>query len=167
LGLTDLRPLVPTEDGRGSGRIGALASPEPLASFTARVAAALPRTAWGVRAAGDTDRPVRTVAVCGGAGDAFLAAAAGARVDAYVTADLRHHPVSEYLADGGPALVDAAHWATEQPWLAEVAMDLSAELGVRAVVSELDTDPWTVHLPSPPTGGGPAGGRDQPKETRP
>ena len=167
LGLTDLRPLVPTEEGRGTGRIGALAAPEPLASFTGRVAASLPATAWGVRAAGDPDRPVRTVAVCGGSGDAFLAPAAGARVDAYVTADLRHHPVSEYLADGGPALVDAAHWATEQPWLADVALGLTADLGVRTVVSELDTDPWTLHTPSRSRAGGPAAGRDEPKETRP
>ena len=118
---------------------------------------------WLQFEAGDPDRPVRTVAVCGGSGDAFLAAAAGARVDAYVTADLRHHPVSEYLADGGPALVDAAHWATEQPWLAEVALGLTADLGVRTVVSELDTDPWTLHTPSRSR----AGGRDEPKETRP
>src|SRR5205814_2288055 len=157
LGLTDLRPLVPTEDGRGTGRIGALPSPVPLAAFTARIAAVLPPTAWGVRAAGDPDRPVGRVAVCGGSGDLFLADAARAGVDAYVTADLRHHPASEYLAEGGPALVDAAHWATEQPWLAEVAAELTARLGVRTVVSELDTDPWTLHTPSPSRSGSPAG----------
>ena len=42
-------------------------------------------------------------------------------MDAYLTADLRHHPASEHLADGGPALLDAAHWATERPWLDELA----------------------------------------------
>ena len=60
---------------------------------------------------------IETVAVCGGAGDAFLADAAAAGADAYLTADLRHHPASEHLAGGGPALLDAAHWATERPWL--------------------------------------------------
>jgi dinuclear metal center YbgI/SA1388 family protein len=148
LGLHQLTPLVPTEEGRGTGRIGVLPSPVPLADFAARVAAALPPTAWGVRAAGDPDSPVHTVAVCGGSGDTFLADAARAGVDAYVTADLRHHPASEYLADGGPALVDAAHWATEQPWLDEVAASLRTDLGVRTVVSVLDTDPWTIHMPS-------------------
>jgi dinuclear metal center YbgI/SA1388 family protein len=148
LGLTDLRPLAPTEDGRGTGRVGTLAEPVSLAAFTARAAGVLPATAWGVRAAGDPDRVLHTVAVCGGSGDAFLADAARAGVDAYLTADLRHHPVSEHLAEGGPALVDAAHWATEHPWLDEVAGELRTGIGVATVVSRLDTDPWTLHLPS-------------------
>jgi putative NIF3 family GTP cyclohydrolase 1 type 2 len=116
-----------------------------LAELTRRVAGALPRTAWGVRAAGDPDRPVRTVAVCGGAGDAYLADATAAGVDAYLTADLRHHPVSEHLAAGGPALLDAAHWATERPWLDHLVRLLCDTLPVEAVASDLDTDPWTVH----------------------
>jgi dinuclear metal center YbgI/SA1388 family protein len=103
---------------RGLGRIGTLPVPEPLHAFTDRVAAALPATAWGVRAAGDPDRPVRRVAVCGGAGDSALGAAAAAGVDAYVTADLRHHPAGEHVLAGGPALVDVAHWASEWPWCA-------------------------------------------------
>jgi dinuclear metal center YbgI/SA1388 family protein len=149
LGLSELRPLVPVEEGRGTGRVGVLDAPLSLRDFVTRVAGALPPTAWGVRAAGDPDRVVHTVAVCGGSGDPFLADAARAGVDAYVTADLRHHPASEFLADGGPALVDAAHWATEQPWLYTLASLLEHDLGMRAVVSELDTDPWTLHEPSP------------------
>jgi putative NIF3 family GTP cyclohydrolase 1 type 2 len=150
LGLTSSRPLVPRDDdpARGTGRVGVLSEPLSLAAFVARAAEALPPTAWGVRAAGDPDREVATVAVCGGAGDPFLGAAARAGVDAYLTADLRHHPVSEYVADGGPALVEAAHWATEQPWLDELATELNAGLGVRTVVSDLDTDPWTMHVPT-------------------
>jgi dinuclear metal center YbgI/SA1388 family protein len=150
LGLTSLRPLVPAadDDARGTGRIGVLPSPVPLGEFAALAARVLPPTAWGVRVAGDPAREVATVAVCGGAGDPFLGAAVRAGVDAYLTADLRHHPVSEHLAGGGPALVEAAHWATEQPWLAELAGELTAGLGVRVVVSDLDTDPWTMHVPT-------------------
>ena len=76
-----------------------------------------------MRAAGDPDRPVQRVAVCGGAGDSALGAAAAAGVDAYVTADLRHHPASEHLlaAVPAPALVDVAHWASEWPWCAQAA----------------------------------------------
>jgi putative NIF3 family GTP cyclohydrolase 1 type 2 len=91
---------------------------------------------------------VHTLAVCGGAGDGYLADAAAAGVDAYLTSDLRHHPASEYLAEGGPALLDAAHWATERPWLDALAALLRAHLTVEAVVSDLDTDPWTVHFGS-------------------
>ena len=98
----DVFELADLPSARGLGRIGSLPAPEPLHAFADRVAAALPATAWGVRAAGDPDRPVQRVAVCGGAGDSALGAAAAAGVDAYVTADLRHHPASEHLLAGRP-----------------------------------------------------------------
>ncbi|WP_082772403.1 Nif3-like dinuclear metal center hexameric protein [Actinoplanes sp. TFC3] len=149
LGLTTLRPLVDQGEGRGIGRVGELATPLTLAELTAFVAARLPATAAGIRAAGDPGRIIRTLAVSGGAGDSFLADAGTAGADAYLCADLRHHPVSEHLAAGGPALIDVAHWASERPWLDEVAAWLRAELGVTVLVSDLDTDPWTVHSVSP------------------
>jgi dinuclear metal center YbgI/SA1388 family protein len=150
LGLVDLRPLRPLTDaehhgtGRGSGRIGRLPRTLSLADLVERAAKALPQTVWGVRAAGDPDRQISTVAVCGGAGDSFIADAAAAGANAYLTADLRHHPVSEHLAGSGPALIDAAHWATERPWLDTVAEHLS-RLVDDVIVSDLDTDPWTIH----------------------
>lgn len=153
LGLADLRPLreaagAAAGEGRGFGRIGVLPAPLSLQELTDRAARLLPATESGVRAAGPAATPVSTVAVCGGAGDEFLADAVAAGVDAYLTADLRHHPASEHLADGGPALIDAAHWATERPWLDTVAVRLTAELGVQTVVSELNTDPWRYHAGS-------------------
>ncbi|HKD97400.1 MAG TPA: Nif3-like dinuclear metal center hexameric protein [Micromonosporaceae bacterium] len=157
LGLVDLRPLRPMAaagldgSGRGAGRVGQLEEPVTLAEFAAHAARVLPPTAGGVRAAGDPDRLVTTVAVCGGAGDGYLRDACDAGADAYLTADLRHHPASEHLADGGPALLDAAHWATERPWLDEVAAALRAASGLATTVSDLDTDPWSRHVPSVPT----------------
>ena len=150
LGLTGLRPLVPAEGaaaggGRGLGRIGELREPLTLGAFARFAAERLPATAAGVRAAGDPERPIRSVAVCGGAGDSFLAAATRAGVDAYLCADLRHHPVSEHLAAGGPALLDVAHWASERPWLDDVAVWLRDAFDLDVVVSDVDTDPWTVH----------------------
>ncbi|MGE3285414.1 MAG: Nif3-like dinuclear metal center hexameric protein [Pseudonocardia sp.] len=149
----DVLELADIPSSRGLGRIGTLPDAEPLSAFTRRVAAALPATSWGVRAAGDPDRPVRTVAVCGGAGDSALGAAARAGVDAYVTADLRHHPASEHLLAGGPALVDVAHWASEWPWCAQAADVVRAALrgSVTVHVSRRRTDPWT--LAAPGTGG--------------
>ncbi|MEV6430124.1 Nif3-like dinuclear metal center hexameric protein [Nocardia sp. NPDC051463] len=131
--------------GLGIGRVGTLSEPESLRAFTSRVAAALPATAWGVRAAGDPERMIHTVAVCGGAGDSYLNAAARLGVDAYLTSDLRHHPVDEHLRGGGPALVDAAHWATEFPWCAQAETVVRAALpDLETRVSTLRTDPWTV-----------------------
>ena len=87
---------------------------------------------------------MRTVAVCGGSGDSLLGAVSRLGVDAYVTADLRHHPADEHLRAGGPALVDVAHWASEYPWCAQAAGVLSALPGVTTKVSTLRTDPWTL-----------------------
>jgi dinuclear metal center YbgI/SA1388 family protein len=146
LGLLDVRPLRPTPGApeRGHGRIGRLPAPMSLAEFTAHAATQLPKSAAGVRAAGDPATPVHTVAVSGGAGDAFLADAVWAGVDAYLTADLRHHPAQEHLAGGGPALVDVTHWASERPWLDDVAAFLRAEAGVETIVSDVDTSPWVL-----------------------
>jgi dinuclear metal center YbgI/SA1388 family protein len=153
LGLVDLRPLRPASgvaagEGRGTGRVGRLPGPHTLAELTDLAARRLPATTWGVRAAGAAGRKIVTVAVCGGAGDGYLMDAVAAGADAYLTADLRHHPASEYLAESGPALLDAAHWATERPWLDDLATHLRGSVGVEAVVSDLDTDPWTLHARS-------------------
>jgi dinuclear metal center YbgI/SA1388 family protein len=153
LGLTGLTPLEARAGNPelGIGRVGELSAAEPLSAFAARVARALPGTAGGVRVAGDPDRPIRRVAVCGGSGDSLFGAVRAAGADAYVTADLRHHPASEALEAGGPALVDVAHWASEWPWLEHAARTLRSELEaagttVDTYVSTLVTDPWTAHV---------------------
>src|SRR3954466_4558886 len=64
----DLLPTVALPDGQGSGRVGRLPAPMSLADFVRHAAAVLPATVWGVRAAGDPGRTVRTVAVGGGSG---------------------------------------------------------------------------------------------------
>ncbi len=154
LGLTGCRPLVPEpgDPALGTGRVGALPREVTLAEFAEQVSAALPATRHGVRVAGEGTQLVRTVAVCGGAGDAFLADAA-AVADVYVTSDLRHHRAQDHLVDGGCALVDVAHWASEWPWLPVAAEELRADLAVRGStvdvhVSTIPTDPWTQHIGS-------------------
>ncbi len=142
----NLNEVVGLPGRTGIGRVGELAVGESLAVFAQRVADALPATAWGVRAAGDPERVVRRVAVCGGAGDSYLGAAVAAGVDVYVTSDLRHHPAGEHLAKGGPALVDVAHWAGEWPWCGQAAGIVGDAFDgtVDVLVSTRRTDPWTV-----------------------
>ena len=138
--------------GGTSGRVGALADPLTLAEFAARVAERLPGTAGGVRAAGAPDRLIGTVAVCGGAGDSYLPAAAASGADVYLTSDLRHHVVAEFVADpANPAVIDVAHWAGEWPWL-PLAADLlrAAHPDLTVTVSTTRTDPWTVHAATDP-----------------
>jgi putative NIF3 family GTP cyclohydrolase 1 type 2 len=144
----DVLELATLPGSRGLGRVGELPAPLPLGELTARAAVVLPATVWGVRTAGDPAQVVRTLAVCGGSGDSLLRAAAGC-AQAYLTADLRHHPASE--APEGLALIDAAHWATEWPWLVDAAARLRAATTVETVVSTLVTDPWTHASRSPAT----------------
>ncbi|EON24780.1 MULTISPECIES: Nif3-like dinuclear metal center hexameric protein [Nocardioides] len=137
----------PRTAATGTGRIGTV--PEmSLRDFAAQVAAALPATAHGVRVAGDPDRVVRRVAVCGGAGDFLLDELSSADVDAYVTSDLRHHRAGEFREHAGPALVDVAHWAAESTWLPVVERKLRAAMGdtVGTRVSALSTDPWQFRV---------------------
>jgi dinuclear metal center YbgI/SA1388 family protein len=142
----DIVALAPPPADVGLGRIGSLTQPESLSAFVSRVRAGLPQTLWGVRAAGDPDMTVSRVAVCGGAGDSLLDAAAAAGVQAYVTADLRHHPADEHCRVSDVALIDVAHWASEYPWCEQAADVLrsafGADLSVR--VCPIRTDPWNV-----------------------
>ena len=100
------------------------------------------------------------MAVCGGSGGSLAATARRKGADVLLSADLKHHPVLEETAErdrDGLALVDAAHWATEAPWLDAVAARLRERFGtsVEVHVSRLVTDPWTLHARS--TQEGPSG----------
>ncbi|OBF26522.1 Nif3-like dinuclear metal center hexameric protein [Mycobacterium sp. ACS1612] len=142
----DIFTLAAVPGDVGLGRIGTLPRPQPLSAFVSRVHDALPGTSWGVRASGDSAAMVSRVAVCGGAGDSLLDRVAGADVQAYVTADLRHHPADEHRRASDVALVDVAHWASEYPWCTQAAELLRNRFGdaLPVRVSTVRTDPWNV-----------------------
>ena len=146
----DVFELAPVPGDVGLGRIGSLARPEPLSAFVSRVHEALPGTSWGVRASGDSEAAVSRVAVCGGAGDSLLDVVAGADVQAYVTADLRHHPADEHRRASEVALIDVAHWASEFPWCTQAADVVRGQFGdaLPVRVSAVRTDPWNVERTS-------------------
>lgn len=159
----DILELARRDGPAGTGRVGVLPVPETLHAFAERVAAVLPATEQGIRYAGPADAPVRTVAVVGGSGDSLFDAVRAVGADVYLTADLRHHPASELreraefeargTAASPPYLVDAAHFASEWPWLPGAERDLRADLTahettVETRVSTLRTDPWTGRVPS-------------------
>lgn len=152
LGLIDLEPILPgTREMAGTGRVGRV--PETtLGAFAAFVADTLPLTHAGLRVAGDPERVVRRVAVCGGSGDFLLDQLVTADIDVYVTSDLRHHRAAEFMEHGGPALIDVPHWAAEWTWLPVVAGRVAANVGtgmgdsVETRVSLTPTDPWTFRI---------------------
>jgi dinuclear metal center YbgI/SA1388 family protein len=149
--LVELATLPgPGEQARGLGRIGKLEQPLRLDAFVAKVAQVLPSTAWGVRATGDPAALVSTVAVCGGSGGELAGPAAALGADVLVTADARHHHTLDSVAAHGIAIVDAAHWATEHPWLRMAAelleRELAATVRITTTLSDLVTDPWRMHV---------------------
>lgn len=94
LGLTNLRFLQPMRaaDGSegGSGLLGVLPAEECPLDFLHRV-----KRTFSVEClmhnAGPADRRVRTVALCGGAGDFLLDAAAAAGADVFLTGEMGYH----------------------------------------------------------------------------
>jgi dinuclear metal center YbgI/SA1388 family protein len=148
----DVLPMALLPSGRGTGRVGQI-EPMTFRAFVEHAAAVLPATSWGVRAAGDPDREVRTIAVCGGSGGSLIPDARRVGADVLLTADLKHHPAVEAVLErpgDGLALVDAAHWATEAPWLDQAAARLRERFGttVEVWVSTTVTDPWNLHQPN-------------------
>lgn len=123
LGITPegfLESAGTTADGKpyGMGAVGVLKEAMEAKAFAKMVKTAL--NARGLRVTLD-DRPVRRVAVCGGAGGDLLGKAAAWGADAYVTADVKYHEFLE-ARQLGVTLIDGGHFATEDP-----AMDTLCE----------------------------------------
>ncbi|MFN2538592.1 MAG: YqfO family protein, partial [Mycobacteriales bacterium] len=143
----DVIELVDLPSPQGMGRVGDLPAPMPLGELVARAAAVLPATAWGVRAAGNPEGLVSRLAVMGGSGSDAIGLVAASGAQAFLTSDLKHHTASE--APEGLALIDAAHWATEQPWVSAAAAALARVVGVATSASTTCTDPFSTAVRSP------------------
>jgi dinuclear metal center YbgI/SA1388 family protein len=139
----DLLPLLDNATV-GFGVVGTLPDAPPLRDVASLLREELP--APHLRVAGDPDRPIRTVATVGGAGDGLIGAALAAGVDLYVTGDLRHHVTLDAL-EQGLALIDAGHHATEvaalPAWI-ERLTELARSSGCTSpvVASRIPTVPW-------------------------
>jgi dinuclear metal center YbgI/SA1388 family protein len=138
----DVYPLVGGA-GIGLGRIGRLDEPVSGSELARRCA---DRLGGRVHLAGDPDRRVSTVALCGGSGGSLVGDAIRASVDAYVTGDLKHHQALDATAARLVA-IDAGHHGTEWPFvphLAERLREAAGDLGAEVLVAESRTDPFDV-----------------------
>lgn len=146
LGVELERPL---DESTGIGGVGRLAEPMTLREFGELVSAVLPDVPAGVLVGGDPGRTVETVAICSGAGDSLLSVANASGADVYLTADLRHHPATDHLWNGGCALVSATHWASEWPLLAVMERRVRRRLPeLETYISEIPTDAWSLAIRS-------------------
>ena len=106
----DIIPLDNYLSNRGSGIIGNLKMPLPEADLLAEV-----QKIFKIPVIKHTllmGKPVKKVAVCGGAGSFLINNAKAAGADLYITSDLKYHEFFE--ADGQIVLADIGHYESEQ-----------------------------------------------------
>lgn len=89
LGLSDIQPLHDNGNGGASGVVGTLAEPMASSEFIAMV-----KERFGITCAMCNqllERPIRKVALCGGAGDFLLPDALQLGADAFLTGEMHYH----------------------------------------------------------------------------
>lgn len=134
LGIKDYDILCPNDENYGLGVIGLLPTPIALREFVNQVKSVFhtPYIRYTLY-----DRPIRKVAICGGAGAEFVEVAIKQGADAYLTADVKYHDFQG--AEGRIALVDIDHWASEHFTREIFAQMLSDK--VKTIISEKDKTP--------------------------
>jgi len=130
----DRYPLANHHGRYGEGVIGELVKALPLSQFLEEIKKNLKVEA--IRYAGDPEKPISRVAVCGGSGSELLGEAITQGADAFVTADIRYHAFHE--ASGRIALIDAGHYETEQPIVHTIVKKLNEALGTNAGHLQID-----------------------------
>ena len=141
MGLTGVRFFAARQvDGveYGSGVVGEL--PEPMAArdFVEHV-----KRQFGVSCAQCNElleRPVRRVAICGGAGDFLLDDAVRQQADAFVTGEMHYHQYFGHEQEIQICVI--GHYQSEQ-YTTEVFRDIIAGAcpGVRCCIAETNTNP--------------------------
>jgi dinuclear metal center YbgI/SA1388 family protein len=116
LDMQEARPLIPAEGGCeatcGLGRIGTLPAPLPPEEFLGRLRQAC-APPW-ILEAGGRPQQIHTVAVCGGSCSDLAETALRLGADVFVTAEVKHN-IARWAEEAGLWLLDAGHFATEQP----------------------------------------------------
>lgn len=106
----------------GSGLVGELDKPVKALAFLQSLKKNMQVSC--VKHTALLDKPVKTVAVCGGSGSFLLPQAIAAGADAYVTADFKYHEFFD--ADGQLVIADIGHYESEQ-FTIELLHDIISE----------------------------------------
>lgn len=108
--------------GIGAGIIGQLDEPRDEKDFLKFIRERF--QAEGLRHTELLGKPIRKVAVCGGAGSFLIKKAVQKGADIYITADVKYHEFFD--AEGSLVLVDIGHYESEQ-FTVDLLHDLLAE----------------------------------------
>ena len=134
----DIYPLDNAYEGAGMGMVGELEDPMEEGVFLDFLK---DRFRTGViRHSALLGRPVRKVALCGGAGSFLLGRAMASGADVFVTADFKYHEF--FKAEDRIVIMDIGHYESEQftrELFYELLMKKFPKFAVR--LSETDTNP--------------------------
>ena len=140
LGLQDVKFLAPAgaDAESGSGVVGELA--EPLAADDFIIAV---KKAFGVECAMCNEllrRPIKRVALCGGAGDFLLDEAVKNQADAFITGEMHYHQYFGYEQTIQICVI--GHYQSEQ-YTAEIFEEIIQKEcpGVKTCIAETNTNP--------------------------
>ncbi len=144
LGLTNLVPLMPAEDGgeatTGLGRIGNYATPVSRKEFLTKLFHLLGVQSLSI--AGSLPKEITTVAVCGGSGSDLAPLAHQRGADVYLSAEIKHS-TAIWAREAGFAIIDGSHYATEKPAtfylarkLEEIAADKKWQIKIQLTETE-------------------------------
>ena len=111
LGLTPIRPLMPLDEaGNGGGLLAECPIPMAPADMLRHIASVL--GCPSLRYTQGPDRPIRRVALCGGAGESLLDAAIASGADLFLTGEMGYHRFFGHKQRLWLAV--AGHYETEQ-----------------------------------------------------
>jgi dinuclear metal center YbgI/SA1388 family protein len=134
----DVVDLANTHPSVGSGLVGELAEPMDEKLFLELVRQRF--KCKMIRHTPFLNKPVKTIAVCGGAGSFLIPKALGAGADVYITADLKYHEFFD--ADGKILICDIGHYESEQFTTDLLADILHKKFPTFAVLkSDIQTNP--------------------------
>jgi len=128
---------VPDSDA-GQGRLVELKKPVKVKTLVQRIKKHLGLKSLRLASAPE-DTPIRTVALCAGAGtDAFK----GVKADCYLTGEMSHHNILAATLNGSHVIL-CEHTNTERGYLPVFAKILRKALGngIDISISEIDSDP--------------------------
>lgn len=143
LNLPSLRWLQPIAgEDAGSGLVGELPAPMDAADFLA-----LLKSVFGVKALLHSElptSPVKTVALCGGAGAFLMKPARAAGADCFISGEFHYH---DYFENDGMLLAELGHYQSEQ-YTIDLLHDIikAAFPDARVEKTAIDTNPIRYSL---------------------
>jgi dinuclear metal center YbgI/SA1388 family protein len=106
----DIYTLENKNQQTGAGMKGILEHPLPKMAFLQLLKEQF--KTGTIRYSDFNDKPIRSVAVCGGAGSFLIQKALSAGVDAFITGDIKYHDF--FIPEGRILLADIGHYESEQ-----------------------------------------------------